>query len=251
MKIPCGKCNKGPISESDKVYCDICRVPFHDVCVGITRQEAACLRVKDRKITFFCGNCNVIDTMKKLKEDIEILRLEINELKNDKQQVIPQQRNPQLQHDTNIDSQQLITEVEERKRRAKNLIIYNIKESSKTIGAERQQEDNDTVKSTLAKISDVNTIDIKAFRIGKLDPTKTRPIRVVLNSEADVTTILKCKNKITNIPNIKFASDRTKMQQEHLRNLIGKLNDMTAQGIADRKIKYVRGVPTIVDSSKN
>lgn len=238
MSATCGKCDLGPVNNNDKVFCDICRQSFHDVCVGISRQEASCLRAKERRITFFCGKCNVMDTLKQLKEDIDTLKSEMQKIKDEKLQ-------HQKENVNSISSEQLITETEERKRRAKNLIIYNIDESNDTHATSRLEDDKNKVIRAIAQICTIDTSRITAYRIGKFDANKKRPIKAILDSEENVITVLKNKNKIDS--GIKFASDKTKMQQKYLHDLIAKLDAMKTQGTTNKKIKYVKGVPTIVD----
>lgn len=243
MSTKCKKCSEGPIKDCDKVYCDICREPYHIVCVGLSRQEASCLRVNDRRITFFCGNCNVLDTIKQLKNDVEILKNEIVILKEEKE------GHGQASTQINFNSETLVTEIEERKRRAKNLIVYNIKESNKTNSADRLEEEKNIVIKAISDICDINTTNIKLGRIGKYAADKTRPLKVTLTTEDDVIKVLKNKNKTDS--NIKFASDKTKMQQKFLHEVITKLNDLKSNGILNKTIKYIRGIPTIVDNTKN
>ena len=106
MSTKCKQCGEGPVKDSDRVFCDICRKPYHMRCAGLSRQEASCLRINERRITFFCENCNVLDTIKQLKNDVEDLRNEILKLK--------EQRNGHDQANTQVlNSETLVTEIEE------------------------------------------------------------------------------------------------------------------------------------------
>lgn len=126
----CAVC-KSNIKEEDCIYCDICKLQHHGTCAGLTRQEVVCLRNANRKINFFCTGCNLIDTVNSLRSEISTLKMELNAVKKATQEKndIPVvfSGNDNQQPFTN---DQLFDEIDERQRRASNLIIHNLAEST-------------------------------------------------------------------------------------------------------------------------
>ncbi|KAJ3654345.1 hypothetical protein Zmor_013538 [Zophobas morio] len=128
--IKCSKCaNDWP---GDKLLCDMCYLPIHSSCVGILKAEKACLLNKNRKINFFCGNCDIVKILGALKGEIAILKAEVDELKNN---------NRSNSEPTKNCLEELIDELEGRQRGSNNLILANVIKSDKEIPNQRKVDD--------------------------------------------------------------------------------------------------------------
>ena len=97
---------------------------------------------------------------------------------------------------------------------------------------------------------------MNAIRIGKFVATKgtPRPLKVMVNEESVVhDIILKARNlkNTDNYKNINISLDRTPRQIELYRTVKKQFNERIAAGETNLKIKYVRGVPKIVNLNLN
>lgn len=184
----CSECKKGVIKDSDGLNCDLCKAVLHTVCAGLSRLEADCLKSKKRKISFFCSKCNLVDTFKSLKKEIERLSNEVIELKR---------KNADNKHtEFNIGNgdlaatEKIINEIEDRQKRSKNLIVYNVPELilENTENAEntdnRNADDLSKCKTVQQGLIDGSKIK-QCIRLGKHNTDKTRPIKLVFDSQED------------------------------------------------------------------
>nr|CAI5845548.1 unnamed protein product [Callosobruchus analis] len=139
----------------------------------------------------------------------------------------------------------LIEELQERQARSKNILMFGIAESSEKDRVARAQEEKTVVENTLRQCS--NTADdIKLFRLGKYEPGKVRPIKVMFTSAQTVTEILKNKSKISNDSSIYIKPDLTKQQREHHKQVIAELERRKQAGEQNLSIRYSNRVPKIV-----
>ncbi|KAK7789026.1 hypothetical protein R5R35_001699 [Gryllus longicercus] len=158
-----------------------------------------------------------------------------------------------------MEMESLYAEFHERERRSKNLLIYGIEEDTTLKTKERLIADKQIVTSIITEITGEDCV-VSTMRLGENHQTKDssvstnankpRPIKVVLHNADAVIKVLKNKNKYKG--DGKIGADRTMKQREYLRNLISQLNTETDKGVNKNKsIKYINGVPKIVDNKRN
>ena len=82
-----------------------------------------------------------------------------------------------------------LAEESEKKQRACNIIVHGIEEWSSTDIEEAKEGDREFVKSLIGALR-LSTTYKGCLRIGKADPTKKRPIKVVFNTEAEKNKIM-------------------------------------------------------------
>lgn len=262
-KVICHKCNKLVDEEEDCIIvCDGCAKVLHEACGEITSSEGRVMQLKKRTMFFFCCECktafknipNLIKSLKEALEETKIMREE-NKTIRDELKIIKKENEElfkkldEKKEEINVDFK-MVQEIEERMSRSSNIIVTNIQESKAKNHNDRAKEDTENIKKILQPI--ISNINIKrTFRLGKFNNGKQRLLKVVLNDKEDVKTILKNKTKI-NIPGMKFFSDQTKMQRDYFNKIKQQVNEMVAQG-ENKSIRYVGGIPTIVDAvqSKN
>uniref|UniRef100_A0A6P7H4F1 Uncharacterized protein LOC114346868 isoform X1 n=1 Tax=Diabrotica virgifera virgifera TaxID=50390 RepID=A0A6P7H4F1_DIAVI len=191
-----------------------------------------------RLLKFYCEDCHSgIKLIPKLLVKIDKLEEEITELKNNIENIkIPSQC---------PDNEDLINEIMDRQRRASNIIIFNVNESKMKSNQERNNEDNNVVQDILQNF-DIDKSKIKSFRVGKFQPEKIRPIKVILPSTENVKMILRNKELIKG-PSVKIFSDQTNAQREYLNKLKLELKKMNDSGDNSKTIKFFNNKPTIVD----
>ena len=98
--------------------------------------------------------------------------------------------------------------------------------------------------------------ELKVSRLGKFDSTpnkRSRPIKVVFSSEANVISTLKKLKKLKLKSIQKFAKisifrDRTPMQIKIYNDVKTELNNRLQNGESNLKIKFIKGIPNIISS---
>ncbi|KAB0790482.1 hypothetical protein PPYR_15120 [Photinus pyralis] len=237
------KCNvcANNVDADKELKCDACDKPVHTTCSGLSRAEIKCLNDKDRRIKFLCENCSsdrlqLGDLVKMMLE----MRDEINALKKASSSTLSDA----------IYRENLISEMNERNLRSRNIIIHGLDECEGTI-EDQKKEDLRQVVNVIDKVAPVSTDHIMIYRLGRAAmKDKVRPIKVVLNSRDDAVLLLKNKAKLPRNGKLYITADETLMQREFLKSVRLTLHNRIQNGESNLTIKYIRNVPTIV-SSKN
>lgn len=139
------------------------------------------------------------------------------------------------------DPNSVIFEINEGAKRESQVVILNVRESKKLVGVDRRQDGIDSVAAIIPQ----ELSNMKLRRLGKPAQGKTRPVLLYAPSVTAARTILKSKR--TNNYDIRFKPSLTQAQQLHLSTLRSKLDHLTQNGNNNRTIKYINGVPRIVD----
>lgn len=140
--------------------------------------------------------------------------------------------------------ERMIRELKERNEREKNIIIIGIPEQTTIPVDQRIANDEAAVISITSSIKNDNTKPLKVIRIGKLQEGKNRLLKVCYNEPHTAKLLLRNKNKLPE--NIKMISDQTPAQQKYLQGLKEELQRRQANGESDLTIKYINGVPNIL-----
>ncbi|CAG5096684.1 Protein of unknown function [Cotesia congregata] len=141
------------------------------------------------------------------------------------------------------DQNEIISELNERKKRESEVIIINVLESKKPPGVDRRQEDVEIIKTLIPP--DISNLlpDIKLRRLGKPTQGKTRPVLLYTPSSKVARAII--KSKPATETNIKFKFSLTQAQQQHLSTLRAELDELAENEDINETIKYINGVPKI------
>lgn len=265
------KCNNSLTAET-ALKCDACSRPFHAPCAGISRNEELQLKAPKRKIIFHCLECSTNKT--DLTAITNILEIKLNEIKMEiatlKQSSLNSEPKCLLIED-------VISEMEERKKRSKNIMIFKLPELVTENLVESELHDTKFVTNLLSNIQtlttnpppedqsfDINEINnfsasinttvinnnssplLRTFRVGKPVPGQPRPLKVVMDSESTVLSILKNKSTICRNLKIGISRDNTPNQQQALNEIRQTLEKRKADGENDITIRYINGSPKIV-----
>lgn len=142
----------------------------------------------------------------------------------------------------------VFNEIEERKMRAKNVLIFGLTESS---GDKETRTALDKAKAIdFLKKAD-NTLgltaeNIQITRLGKFEENKLRPLKIILDSSETALALLRGKNKLDQNSPLYIKSDRTPSQREHMKKLTEELNLRVSNGETNLVIKYRNNIPTII-----
>lgn len=139
----------------------------------------------------------------------------------------------------------IMTEVQERLERAKNIIIAGIPEPHSEKMEDRRENDRCEVMKVMSDIYPPTPQPERLIRLGKYDAKKTRPLKVCFSTPDIAKTLLKNKSNCkTN--NIKLYFDQTPNQKQEIANLREELRQRKEKGENDLIIKYIKGTPKII-----
>lgn len=242
-RIKCSHCNA--LTESHLIVnCCVCKKPYKTSCVNLSNAEARKIHSKTG-LFWMCTDCADLGSdLDSLKSVVASLRDEIKTLKS----TIDSRSNT----DSLLEMEKIIQEVGERDRRKCNIVIHGRDEAGSSA---REQSDMDSkfVKDLFTQLS-VDEVEIKPVRLGKFDVTKSnrrRPIRVTLSSKSAASAVLNNFRKLRSSPSLDGLSifpDRTQMQMEMHRNAKVELSNRLKNGESNLRIKYNKGIPSIVSS---
>lgn len=138
-------------------------------------------------------------------------------------------------------------EMMEREKRSTNILLFGLKESDKPNKEERIKSENIIVKDVLKQINvEVSDSEFKIHRLGKHDPEKVRPIKVIFSTKTLAIEALRKKHKLDNTSGMYIKSDQTHLQRKFLASLVAELKRRNEEGETDIKIKYINSIPKII-----
>lgn len=132
----------------------------------------------------------------------------------------------------------LVQELDDRARRACNLIAFNIPE---------RRTPNDELVKFNEILSSLGLAPRAKFvkRIGSARDGNTRPLKAFFPSSADVILVLKRRPDFVR-NSIQVRGDLTPAQRDYLKTQRAQLNTRINAGEVNLTIRYIRGTPTIV-----
>lgn len=210
------------------------------------------MELKNRKLLFLCNDCeNGFKQIPLLIKKVNDLENQIQDIQTNKQNLISAGVQDNLNITANMETPIISTilhEVEQRTIRAKNLMIYNVKESALKNIKDRIEEDKNLITESLGKTG-LNTTDIlKIIRVGKKTDNKIRPIKVILRDSSLASQALKNKNKL--LPtDPKIGPDQTIMQRDQLKKVKEELTKRQQKGEKNLIIKFISGTPKIIQKN--
>ncbi|XP_031341035.1 uncharacterized protein LOC116169148 [Photinus pyralis] len=199
--------------DKDEVcICDKCCLLYHSQCSGLSRSDIQLLLTSSKqRPAFHCNKCiSEKAQMSDLLKTISDLQAELHHLK-------------QAKEEKSLLIDDVVNEINDRKRRENNIIIYGLEESS---------NDSPQVKEILKVVApSICTDDIGIIRLGKSGRNRPPPVKVVLHKKDDVLVVLRNKRNLkTTHSNIAISTDNTKVQQEHFRRVRAELEQRKMKG---------------------
>lgn len=193
-------------------------------------------------------NAEVLLKMKSLERKNAELRNEVKALKTEQasiQRDIESLKSKEYAKEAacQLSSEDVISEINERAERAKNVILFNLAEPDDASGT-----DSDLLQNIFSQLP-VECKIVKSVRLGKGNTCNVRPIKITLDSPDSVISVLKNRASIRD-QSLFIRSDQTVMQREYFKGLKTELDRRKASGELDLKIRYIGGVPRIVKSKK-
>lgn len=223
--------------------CNICNQYYLHSCVELSATDVRTIKTK-KGLSWSCRACGT------LSNSIAELKFAILELKNQLQS----KTSDQISDDTFED---LLHEMSERNERKTNLIIFNIPELQSRSADERSNHDKGIASNLITSLAvNIHLDNVKTFRVGKRGDAdgqnRTRPLKIKLNGVDEVHKIIKQAKHLKNFPDFKDYSislDRTPRQIKYYKKVKAELDQRTANGEGNLKIRYRKGLPVIVSEN--
>ncbi|KAF6201657.1 hypothetical protein GE061_004050 [Apolygus lucorum] len=153
-----------------------------------------------------------------------------------------------------VDAGEILAELEDRRRRSSNIMLYGVLESTSGRIADRIEHDSQNVRSIVDSVKPEHAESIvRVNRVGK--PPKDnnpRPLRVVTRSP-DVATGILVGFRSAAPGGVSASADRTELQRSQMANLRKELERQMTERQNEGKdvtIKYVNGDPKIVPANR-
>lgn len=241
--VACLGCDK--VDNLPMIRCDGCCRRIHVSCAELDTDDAQRLtRNKTKGMKYFCKNCSAsTDKFAELKAMLSNISERLSQLENPDRHIL----SPEV-------FETIISEVRDRERRETNIIVYGVPESS----SDGEDADTQIATNLLRTIKSDDAYTLSPDKVRRLGSRRTgagsrpRPIRVILSSRQEVTSVLRNKNKARNQNRFKdFAikMDETPYQRDLLKNCRQSLREREDAGEHNLTIKYIKGIPTIIQKN--
>lgn len=240
----CGKCKVEVKKKDNAIMCDLCKKWFHAGCGKCSLSLYKVLKEEEDQL-WFCPACkpNMVQAcaeVKRLREENTMMKKQMQELREKYDELTENFKKSEegwklkeeglvnkavkeavVKMEKLLDkSERQREEKEDRERRRKNLIVFNMPESDKQLGKDREKEDVERCDLVFNNILQVEGCKIeKVFRLGKKQEGKIRPTLVKLEEEHSKWHIIsKAKNLKQEedevIKRLIIALDMTPQQRE-------------------------------------
>lgn len=153
---------------------------------------------------------------------------------------------------SSCDVPQLIHEMLERDKCSSNVIIHSLPESSSEVLANRITDDHKSITDVLNHCDFVLPVNAKLVRLGRPVLNKTRPLKVILSSKEDATSLIGAfvaVKKSGSIPfndSISIVRDKAKMERDMLRAAHQEHSRRVNAGETNLRVGYHNGVPKVL-----
>lgn len=138
-------------------------------------------------------------------------------------------------------------EICQRIRRRKNVLVRNLTESRKSTKEGRLKDDKRRINRAISSFCRINLSHIWIKRLPTAVRGGPRPVRACLKRESDVRLVLS-KKHLCNL-NLRFTRDITSRQRSLFFDALNTLKSLRQRDITNKMIKYIKGVPHIIDTA--
>lgn len=159
---------------------------------------------------------------------------------------------------TTSNPEEVIAELNDRSRRSKNVMLFNLAEiQDRNIESCRRHDRTILGKLVTSYLPDIQFEAVKLLRVGKPQLNKKRPVKLIFENDRDAREFLKSfsTDSATRIDqcfsSVRAFRDRTPREMDHLNSLRTELSRRQSAGEKDLTIKFINNVPQIVKNQKN
>ena len=224
------------VLESDNaILCDMCGFWHHINCEKMEKSVYKFLQKNaNSSIQWYCQKCNrTAKTLLRSLSDMAIRQKQLEERIDTMEDTTNRKFEKYVKkeefekfaktvsHPPNDIVQLAVEEIFERERRADNLILFNVTESTSDVVEERKDHDiGEVIDICKALDVDVSRNLEKPTRLGKKNEDQSRPLRVTVN-DAEVKRKIRSKAKnLQNLPTLSqvyIANDLTPIERKLLK----------------------------------
>lgn len=139
-----------------------------------------------------------------------------------------------------------LNELEERKLRAKNVILFNVPEADlKTPLGEQIVEDSNQVNTLVSSVDrELVRKIVKVSRLGRRGETGARPIKIMLEDQESASSIIFGRTKLPK--ELRVKHDLTYFQRMRVRKLWEEVDHRKKNGESNLAVRFVNGSHRIV-----
>lgn len=230
----CPVCKETVRDDDDAVECSWCKGWEHAHCADLDEDDYQFVDRAPSKCMWFCSDCHrQVNTTLKFVNEVRKQHVDLNErikvVEEDVKKIKGQATLNEDRLDAVIDNkiEDKLNDLQEREKRAKNLIWHNLPEPEGSDANERKQADISLCSKILSDVLKIKEAKVEgAIRLGKYDSERARPrlLKVVVSSEkVKAVTLTKASElRKTENPTYKklfITPDLTPLQREKDRKL--------------------------------
>ncbi|KAJ3660225.1 hypothetical protein Zmor_004687 [Zophobas morio] len=139
---------------------------------------------------------------------------------------------------------EVVSEIYDRNVRSKNVILYNIPESSAQSAEVRVNDDVSQIISIFEPLGNLPQPK-KLYRMGPPKPNSIRPLKLIYENNDEVMCVLRSNKNNTN-KRFLCNPDLTKLQRDNTAEIINDFNMRKSRGETDIKLIYRNNMASIV-----
>lgn len=249
--VLCFVCNKP--ARRKRIYCADCRVWSHVSCADRKKccEPFGATSTPENQDVNPTSLAGLIDTINSLSSTVAEMKDIMNELITENKKLrkeIEYLKDKEIQTnnivENTVNEESVIEEAVERLRRSNNVIIRGIQETN-----DGKEEDGNAVKTLVSSvIPEIQNLQIvTATRLGKYNPSRSRPIKVTFHDSSVVHRVLRSRPK----KGIFINKDLTRMQQNKSYTIRKEFRNRLENGEKDIRLKYYNGMPKIVEGKNS
>ena len=220
-KRACGTCRKTVAKKGRGLECEGCDQWFHTECESVSVKMYELLKEND-EISWHCLDCkNSIRGARNKVKELEMENRGLKELLSEMKATLKKELKEEILSELKLNKQdererikqgeeakkcflQIAEDIEEKKKRCENLVVFHLPESDNENPKKREDEDTGRMDALFKTVLEIEECEItKSIRLGKknTDSGKPRPLLIKMRSEEQKWTVLK-KTKL-----LRSASD--------------------------------------------
>lgn len=198
-----------------------------------------------------------------LKNSVDLLSSQLAEIRSENTVIKSdittlQERVSSLENASKSDSllPNLLSEISEREKSLFNIVVHGLSESSENSPSSRANDDVKKLNEIIQPLSLSIPSNCNLLRLGRLNNTKPRPLKVIFSSKeqafsfvVDFNTAKRSSGADNNLQNIQVSRDRTQLERQEIRRVYQDLDNRKKQGEAGITIRYRNGFPHIVKNN--
>jgi len=262
----CPHCDEDCTTESNAIQCDLCHCWVHSECEGITSELYEQMNLvfsRVNNVLYYCeyNSCNsrikqlvsdwklsyppveeIDKSVQSLSSKYKSLTESVSDLSSKIESLLSRNSNLQMEIDSVTEQSTgtqaapttsaastmcILDELADRERRSRNLIIYNLSESTDS------KADTPKIKDLLNTVFSLDVNLSRVSRLGRKNESKTRPLLISFEDVVARSTLLSHSRKLRNFDqykNVYLAPDRTKMEREKHQKLVNELKHRRSNG---------------------